>query len=271
MNFSIITPSYAQGQYIKANIESVLAQGYVGAVEHIVVDGGSNDDTVNILNSYPHLKWVSEKDEGQADALNKGLNMATGDIVGWINSDDYYFDGTLKKVATAFADPAVQWVIGDISLFDEASGEFITMQSPAVSWETLQRNPDIVRQQGTFFRRNFLQEAGGWNKEFFMVMDFDLWARLAKRSKPVMLEEQLAVFRIQKNQKSGLANLHRQMNEMTHVLKREKAESANILRLRVKKEWHWIKGILKRGLVLLGLIDQRFLLKPFRGWTGSKR
>lgn len=268
MKFSIITPSYAQGQYVRQNIKSVLEQDWAN-LEHIVVDGGSQDDTVDVLRSYPHLKWVSEKDEGQADALNKGLCMATGDIVGWINSDDYYLAGALKKVAQVFADPAVQWVIGDIGLFDEANGEFVAMQSPAVSWETLQRNPDIVRQQGTFFRREFLQQVGGWNKEFFMVMDFDLWVRLAKRSKPVMLHEQLAVFRIQKDQKSGLANLHRQMAEMKSVLKREDADPINILRLRTKKEWYWLKGTLKNWLVRLGILDKRFLLKPFRGWRSN--
>jgi len=270
MKFSIITPSYAQGQYVRQNIESVLQQGW-DDIEHIVVDGGSRDETVEILRSYPHLKWVSEKDEGQADALNKGLRMATGDIVGWINSDDYYADGALQKVASLFADSSVQWVIGDISLFDEASGDFIPMMSPRVSWQTLQRNPDIVRQQGAFFRRDFLLQAGGWNKAFYMVMDFDLWARLAKRSQPIMLHQQLAVFRIQKNQKSGLANLHRQTREMTHVLRREGADTANLLRLRARKEWHWLKGVVKLQLVRLGLIDSSFLLKPFRGWNGSER
>lgn len=270
MKFSIITPSYAQGPYIRENIESVLLQGWPD-FEHIVVDGGSRDETVDILRSYPHLKWVSEKDEGQADALNKGLRMATGDIVGWVNSDDYYVDGTLKKVAEAFADPAVQWVIGDIALFDEASGEFVSLQSPEISWETLQRNPDIVRQQGAFFRREFLLQAGGWNKEFFMVMDFDLWTRLAKRARPLMLREQLAVFRIQKNQKSGLANLRRQTAEMTRVLRREKASTSNILRLRTRKRIDWARGTLKSWLVRLGILDRRFLLKPLRGWNGQGR
>lgn len=270
MKFSIITPSYAQGPYVRENIESVLRQGWPD-FEHIVVDGGSRDETVDILRNYPHLKWVSEKDDGQADALNKGLRMATGDIVGWINSDDYYTDETLHKIAKAFSDPAVQWVIGDISLFLEESGEFVAMKSPEVSWAALQKNPDIVRQQGTFFRREFLVQAGAWNKEFFMVMDFDLWTRLAKRSQPLMLREQLAVFRIQKNQKSGLSNLRRQTAEMTRVLRREKADVANILRLKAKKEWHWLKGTVKSWLIRAGVLDTRFLHKPLRGWNGEGR
>ena len=268
MKFSIITPSYCQGQYIRQNIDSVLNQGLVD-FEQIVVDGGSDDDTVAILKSYPHLKWVSEKDEGQADALNKGLRLATGDIIGWINSDDYYMAGAFNAVAEIFADPSVMWVVGCISLFDEASSELISLKSPAISWASLQKNPDIVRQQGTFFRRDFLLEVGGWNKAFYMVMDFDLWVRLAKRAQPQMLNKQLAVFRIQKDQKSGHANLHRQTAELIKVLRRERASKINVISLRIKKEWYWIKGILKGLLVKLSLMDSHYLHKPRRGWQDN--
>lgn len=267
MKFSIITPSFRQGQYIRQNIESVLQQGWT-EFEHVVVDGGSLDETVSVLESYPHLKWISEKDEGQADALNKGLRMVSGDVVGWINSDDYYFGDTFTKVAAVFRDPEVMWVIGDISLYEEESGRFIRMSSPVVTWENLKKNPDIVRQQGVFIRKSFLDEAGGWNKGFFMVMDFDLWVRLAKRSNPVMLAEQLAVFRIQRDQKTGLSNLRRQMREMLFVLKREGAEPHHLLRVRLKKELHWAKGMIKSFLVRVGVLDRRFLMRPLRGWNG---
>jgi glycosyltransferase involved in cell wall biosynthesis len=265
LRFSIITPSFQQGKYIRKNIDSVVNQHWA-AVEHIVVDGGSKDDTVSILTSYTHLKWVSENDEGQADALNKGLALATGDIVGWINSDDYYNDDVFQVVAACFADPTVQWVIGDLSLLDEASGQLFPFRSPKVSFETLKQDPDIVRQQATFFRREFLLSAGGWNKSFYMVMDFDLWIRLAKRSIPVMLPKQLAVFRIQKDQKSSLANLRRQSAEMCFVLKREGAKAVNVNRLKLKKEWFWLKGTLKLLLVKWGLLSDAHLHKPYRGW-----
>jgi glycosyltransferase involved in cell wall biosynthesis len=268
MKFSIVTPSYGQGRYIRQNIESVLRQDW-GDYEHIVVDGGSKDETVEILRSFPHLKWVSEKDEGQADALNKGLRMATGDIVGWINSDDYYFDGVFNAVAKCFEDPAVKWVIGNISLLDEASSELIPISSPKVSLKSLTRNPDIVRQQGTFFRRDFLLGAGGWNKAFFMVMDFDLWIRLARQSEPLMHRQQLAVFRIQKEQKTGLANLRRQCSELGQVLTRERVFVLNVWRLRLKKDWHWLKGTLKLLLVNMGLLNKKFLHRPYRGWKGG--
>lgn len=268
MKFSIITPSYAQAPYVRENIESVLHQGWPD-LEHIVVDGGSRDETVEILRSYPHLKWVSEKDEGQADALNKGLRMATGDIIGWINSDDYYLEGALVAVAEAFSDPDVQWVIGDVSIFDEASAELIPAKAAAISWESLQDNPDIVRQQGAFFRRDFLESVGAWNKQFYMVMDFDLWTRLAKRSKPLMLGRSLGVFRIQKDQKTGLSNLRRQVSELEKILVREGASKKNIRKLRVRKQWHWIKGTIKSQLVRFGLLNKKFLLRPLSGWGSN--
>jgi glycosyltransferase involved in cell wall biosynthesis len=98
---SIITPSFNQGAYIEQTILSVLHQDY-GHVEHIVVDGGSTDATLDVLRRYPHLKWVSEKDRGQADALNKGLALAKGDIIGWVNSDDYYQDNIFGSVVGHF-------------------------------------------------------------------------------------------------------------------------------------------------------------------------
>src|ERR1700691_3409482 len=98
---SIITPSFNQGAYMEQTIQSVLNQ-HCGRVEHIVVDGGSADDTVDILKKYPHLIWVSEKDRGQADALTKGLALAKGDIIGWVNSDDYYQDNIFAAVVSHF-------------------------------------------------------------------------------------------------------------------------------------------------------------------------
>jgi glycosyltransferase involved in cell wall biosynthesis len=265
LSFSVITPSYQQGQYIRQNIESVLNQEWP-SIEHIVIDGGSKDETVSVLKGYPHLKWISEADEGQADALRKGLEIASGDVIGWINSDDYYNERVFQDVAACFSDPDVQWVIGDLALLEEASGSLIPLRSPTVSFESLQANPDIVRQQATFFRREFLLKTGGWNKSFFMAMDFDLWIRLAKQSKPVMLHKQLAVFRIQKDQKSSLRNLRRQSSELCFILKREGSSRANIYRLRMKKQWFWLKGMLKVLLVKAGLLNSQYLHKPYRGW-----
>src|ERR1700680_5105962 len=111
---SVITPSFNQGGYIEQTIQSVLHQDY-DPVEHIVIDGGSTDDTVDVLKRYPHLIWLSEKDLGQADALNKGLALARGDIIGWINSDDYYQHNIFHSVVNQFRMTNAQWVIGNLA------------------------------------------------------------------------------------------------------------------------------------------------------------
>ena len=150
VKISILTPSYNQGEFIEKTIQSVLNQNHEN-FEHIIIDGGSTDNTVSIIKEYPHLKWVSEKDEGQADALNKGLKMATGDVIGWINSDDFYQDNIFMDVISHFDDKTVKWIIGNITMRYHGLDVNKHEVSSDVTYETLLKTPDIVRQQGVFF------------------------------------------------------------------------------------------------------------------------
>lgn len=97
LKISVVTVSFNQGRFIRQNIESVLNQGYTN-FEHVIIDGGSTDETISILKEYPHLNWVSEKDKGQSDGLNKGFRKATGEIIVWINSDDMLAPGALHII-----------------------------------------------------------------------------------------------------------------------------------------------------------------------------
>ena len=263
LKFSIITPSYNQGPYIEQTIRSVADQPGVEK-EHIVIDGGSNDGTIDVLKKYSHLTWISEKDKGQADALNKGLKLAMGDIVGWINSDDYYAVAIFESVARHFENPLTMWVIGNVSSVYDSTQEVFTDISPEVTYQRLLCNPDIVRQQSTFFRREFLLRAGGWNPHHFMTMDYELWIRLAKISAPKMVNQNWAYFRTHAQQKTSHANILRQNCEISQVLKRERVGLSIRLRIDARKRSHWLKGFIKSHLINAGILDKRYQNRPVR-------
>lgn len=270
LKLTIITPSFNQGGYIEETISSVLSQDYPH-VEHIVIDGGSTDSTVNVLKRYPHLRWVSEKDRGQADALNKGLAKATGDIIGWINSDDYYEHDVFGSVVKWFEDPDVMWVIGDLTFVFDQTGEKVAKKSPTISYEQLLNNPDIIRQPSTFFRKSFIEQVGGWNSEFFMVMDFDLWVRLAKISSPRMIGTNLGYFRIHALQKTSHTNTLRQKRELLTILTREQVRWTITTRISMRKNWAVVKGRLKVLLLKLKIISPKGPINPFRIDAGIER
>jgi glycosyltransferase involved in cell wall biosynthesis len=260
---SVITPSYNQGAYIEQTIRSVLDQNYRN-IEHIVIDGGSTDNTVEILRRYPHLIWISEKDRGQADALNKGLRLARGEIVGWINSDDYYQARVFSSIARHFESSGARWIVGNVANHYEGDPDVVFRRSPSISLEALLREPDIVKQQAAFFSTQALIAAGGWNADCYMVMDYDLWVRLARVSAPAMIDENWACFRNHDAQKSMHGNILRQSAEIAAILRRERVPAHRIASHRAKKRWYWIKGLAKERLVRLGVVPQRYRTRSIR-------
>src|SRR5688500_5578389 len=151
---TIVTPSYNQGRFLEQTIRSVLDQGYPN-LEYIIVDGASTDDSVQIIRRYEkHLAWwVSEKDKGQSDALNKGFNRATGDLFGFINSDDYLYPGSLDAVARAYQQ-GHEWLLGWVMRVEQDGGEWPQLPDPltdAADWLVV--NP--IPQQGSFWAARF--------------------------------------------------------------------------------------------------------------------
>ncbi len=257
MKISILTPSYNQGSFIERNIASVLKQNHDN-VEHIIIDGGSTDDTVEILKRNSHLKWISEADSGQADALNKGLTMATGDIIGWINSDDYYRNNIFREVVKEFRDNNINWVIGNIFLDYNAFKFCQKIKSPTITYNRLIRNPDIIRQQAVFFRKSALFEVGAWDKQYHMTMDFDLWIRLSKKYPPKMADKYWAFFTIHEDQKSTPKNTFIQISNILHILQKENAPKSWIAKILAKKYYYLVKAIIKNCLLTLKLMDKKY-------------
>jgi len=218
---SILTPSYNQGEYIERNILSVLHQQYPNT-EHIIIDGGSNDQTIPILKKYRHLKWISEKDEGQSDALIKGLSLSSGEIIGWLNSDDYYLDGVFWDLVQWMSDPTVNWIYGRLKFNYEESGLIEEKKRTVITYRSLLKNPFIVQQPNTFFRKSFIDTNGWVNKNYHMIMDYDLWIRYSKINSPVSVPKYYSVFSVHKGQKTSGTNTYLQLKEMVSLCQKER-------------------------------------------------
>jgi len=221
---SIITPSFNQGQYIETAIQSVLNQDYPN-FEHIIIDGNSSDNTIEIIKGYDHLIWVSECDNGMSDALVKGLQLASGEVIGWLNSDDYYLENIFNDVADSFFDGSL-WITGNLIYLNEQTKVRRKHIPKVITYNGLIENPDIVKQVSTFYRKSILYEAGWVNIEFKMAMDYDLFVRLSKIEPSKMVNNIFGVFRnhdFQKtSRKNGYVNLYKQIKEINYVLCREK-------------------------------------------------
>jgi glycosyltransferase involved in cell wall biosynthesis len=223
---SIITPSYNQGGFIRETIESILGQNYPN-LEYWVIDGGSNDNTADLLREYePRVMWVSEKDRGQAHAINKGLRSIAGDIVGFINSDDVYLPETLRTVAGYFtAHPEAAWLTGDYVIIDNGGRRI----QPYVAWykRMLRGNPTFRRlavanyivQPSTFWRRSLMNEIGLFDESLAYCFDYDFWMRAILKHPLHVVNNPLSLFRIHGASKGG-SQFKKQFAEEQKVLKR---------------------------------------------------
>lgn len=180
---SIITPSYNQGKFIERTIKSVLNQNYPN-LEYIVMDGGSTDGTLDVLKKYENkITWVSEPDNGQTHAINKGFKIAKGDILAYLNSDDTYEVGTLKKIANYFKKhPRVAFLYGKGRIIDENDKELGFYQSKTTDHNSLAEHCPIS-QPTTFWRRKVYEEIGEFNEEYQFTMDYEYWIRVSKKFK----------------------------------------------------------------------------------------
>jgi len=183
LKISIVTPSYNQGEFLEATVRSILAQNYSN-LEYIICDGGSNDSSVEIIKKYSNqlAYWESQKDNGQAHAINKGFRRATGEIIGWINSDDILLPGALRRINDVFKNnPEIDVVYGNSVWIDKDGKVIRKRKNASFHYKTWLYGRADPLQPEVFYRRRVLEKAGYLNENFHMMLDREWWLRMAQQ------------------------------------------------------------------------------------------
>ncbi len=215
---SIVTPSLNQGEFLEAGMQSVLTQQ--ADLEYVVIDGGSTDGSVEIIRRHEGrlAAWRSEPDEGQYDAINKGFALTSGEVMGWLNADDFYLPGCLSLVEDVFRlHPEIQWLTGTITSIANARGQVVRTRSvgrfsrdaffrgfnlPRRGWHV----GHFIPQESTFWRRSLWERAGGSvDATLSMAGDFELWARFYRHAELWGVRALLGAYRSQPAQKTSQA------------------------------------------------------------------
>ncbi len=215
-SISVVTPSYNQGRFVEETVQSVLTQD-VPALEYVVIDGGSTDETVEILKRYGgRIRWVSEKDNGQADAINKGIRRTKGEIVGYLNSDDIYYPGALRAVLALFEKhPEVDVVYGDADHIDLNGTVIEPYYTEDWNYDRF-KEVCFLCQPSVFFKRRLIEEVGLFDSSLRYCMDYEYWLRLGAVTPFARLKKKLAGSRMYGENKTLGARVavHREMNDM---------------------------------------------------------
>jgi len=271
---AVVTPSYNTGRHIGAAIRSVLDQDYAD-FDYLVMDGGSTDNTVEVLKSFGNrLRWVSQKDNGQADAIRRGFQQTTGEILTWLNSDDTYAPGAFRAIAEFFAaNPDVSLVYGNAD-YTDADGSLI---SPCIHVEPYKPQrlfyySDYIVQPAAFFRRSAYEAVGGVDPSLHFAMDYDLWIKIARRFKVAYLPRHLADFRWLYDNKTATGGVRR-LDEIRTLAARQGFPEPAFTRLeRVNLHCrdalnHLAGGRIRRGIGALSRAVSDTLSHPRAMWS----
>lgn len=218
---SIITPVYNQVEYIEATILSVINQNYPN-LEYIIIDGGSTDGTLEVIRKYEDRinKWISEPDTGMYDALNKGFKYSSGEIMGWINSDDILLPDAFSNMARLLHDlPQVKWIQG-LNGFIDLKGEVVSFQMPKKFSFIKFLSGDFkwIQQESTFWRRSLWVQSGGKvNEDLKLAGDFELWFRFFQFTKLYNTNLPIGAWRKREGQLSGTM-MESYLSEVSEVI-----------------------------------------------------
>jgi len=222
---SIITPSFNKGKYIEETIQSVKDQSYSN-IEHIVIDAGSTDETLDILRKYDvDLKWISEPDRGQSDAINKGWRMASGSIIAYLNADDTYLPDSVEAVVNYFeTHPNVGMMYGDGFLSDESGNIRTYYQSSNYDFKSLVYTKNDILQPSVFLKRSAMECIGEVDISLHLAMDLDYWVRAGIRGIDIgYINKPLSVAKIYASAKSS-SLMTGYVKEYEYILDKIKAD-----------------------------------------------
>jgi glycosyltransferase involved in cell wall biosynthesis len=245
---SIVTPSYNQQNFLEETILSVLNQDYPN-LEYFVIDGGSTDGSVEIIKKYADklTGWVSESDQGQTDAINKGFALSQGEIMAWLNSDDIYHPGAVPSAVKIFQNnPEVGMVYGDTDVINGNGRKVGNFNAKQTNFKRLMRGGVYIPQPASFWRRDLWNQSGPLDPDFYFAMDYDLWVRFSKISSLKYIPKVWASFRMHGEGKTTLSD-NRCWPEMRIVHQREGGKLISIfmgkylLRMLLGSTWNWIK------------------------------
>lgn len=218
---SIVTPSYNQGEFLEDTILSVIGQNYPN-LEYIIIDGGSTDNSVDIIKKYEkHLTyWVSEKDNGQSDAINKGFGIATGDIFGWLNSDDMYMPNIFNYIADVLQPTDIKICLGQCIHINTSNGMLNAYGSDILSFKDADLTVlDYVIQPSTFWTRSVWEHVGKLNENQHFGFDWEWFLRANKMDVQFQfLNKPLSIYRIHENHKTGVGG-DKRLVELLSILK----------------------------------------------------
>ncbi len=204
MKISVLTPSYNSGKYIETSIASVLAQGYTNW-EHIVVDGLSSDNTVEILKKHAHINWISEKDCGQSDAMNKAFGLCTGDLIVYLNADDYFYPDAFQIIVDKFKDyPSADIIVGNLDV--DRNGVLETSTNATILWQDLSiiKGRFPLNPVSYFYKRKVQETIGNFPNDEHYTMDYWFLIRAFYLFKPVKIEDVLGCFVFDGNNKTSV-------------------------------------------------------------------
>lgn len=258
---SIITPSFNQARYLEQTLQSVLEQDYPN-IEYLVVDGASTDGSVEIIKKYADklFWWVSEKDSGQADAINKGLARAKGEIVAWLNSDDYYLPGAVSSAVKVFEEnPEAVLVYGNMLAVDEKGKPFNTLTYKQLSLQDLLCF-QIIGQPAVFFRRDVLEKTGLLDSTFHFLLDHHLWIRIAHHGKILHVNQTWAAARYHAESKNR-AKAAEFGREAFRILEWAKSQPGLS---------EAIRPVERRARASAHRVDARYLLDGGKSWFALK-